>query len=64
MAEGNVDAVRAVYERFGKGDFSASLEIVDPLSCSSSRRGFPSPGPIWDAQLLDTRGSSSSPGAG
>src|SRR5262245_39899658 len=29
MSEENVEAVRAIYERFGKGDFRASLELLD-----------------------------------
>lgn len=54
MAEGNVDAVRAVYERFGKGDFSASLEIVDPLVLFVLPPGFPESGTyLGTAQLLE-----------
>jgi ketosteroid isomerase-like protein len=30
MSEENVEIVRAVYERWGEGDFRASLEMFDP----------------------------------
>jgi ketosteroid isomerase-like protein len=30
MAQSNVEAVRAVYERWGAGDFRASLAVMDP----------------------------------
>ncbi len=31
MSRENVEAVRAVYARWGEGDFGASLEVLDPL---------------------------------
>lgn len=30
MSDENVEAIRAVYERFGQGDFRASLDVADP----------------------------------
>ena len=30
MSEENVESVRAIYERFGKGDFRASVDLLDP----------------------------------
>jgi ketosteroid isomerase-like protein len=30
MRSANVEAVRAVYERWSRGDFAASLEVLDP----------------------------------
>jgi ketosteroid isomerase-like protein len=44
MSEENVEAIRAVYERFSKGDFRASLDVVDPLVLFVQRPGFPESG--------------------
>ena len=30
MSEENLEAVRAIYERFGEGDFRASVDLLDP----------------------------------
>ena len=30
MSEQNVEVVRAIYERFGEGDFRASVDLLDP----------------------------------
>jgi hypothetical protein len=30
MSQENVEAIRAVYERFGEGDFRASADLLDP----------------------------------
>lgn len=30
MSQDNVERIRAVYERWGEGDFSASVELFDP----------------------------------
>jgi ketosteroid isomerase-like protein len=30
MSQENVEAIRAVYERFGQGDFRASTDLLDP----------------------------------
>ena len=44
MSEENVETVRAVYRRFCKGDFRASLDVVDPLVLFVLRPGFPESG--------------------
>ena len=30
MSEENLEVVRAIYERFGEGDFRASVDLLDP----------------------------------
>ena len=44
MSERNVEAVRGVYERWGKGDFSASVELFDPEVEFTISPGFPDSG--------------------
>ena len=44
MSPENLEAVRSVYERFGKGDFRASLDVVDPLVLFVLNPGFPESG--------------------
>lgn len=44
MSRENVETVRAVYERFSKGDFRAGLDVVDPLVLFVLRPGFPESG--------------------
>lgn len=58
MSEENVEVVRAVYERFGKGDFRASLDVVDPLVLLVMPAGFPESGTyLGIARLVEyTRG--------
>jgi len=58
MSEENVEAIRAVYERFSKGDFRASLDVVDPLVLFVQRPEFPESGAyLGIARLVEyTRG--------
>jgi ketosteroid isomerase-like protein len=44
VSEENVEAIRAVYERFRKGDFRASLDVVDPQVLFVLPSGFPESG--------------------
>lgn len=44
MAAENVEAVRAVYERWGAGDFSAGPELFDPHLVFIMRPQFPDSG--------------------
>jgi len=58
MSEENVEAIRAVYERFSKGDFRASLDVVDPHVLFVLPSGFPESGTyLGVARLVEyTRG--------
>lgn len=44
MSQRNVEAVRSVYERWGEGDFTASLEVMDPDVVFVLPPEFPDPG--------------------
>lgn len=44
MSEGNVESVRAVYERWGAGEFTASLELFAPDIVFVMGPGFPEAG--------------------
>jgi ketosteroid isomerase-like protein len=44
MSEENVEAIRAVYERFSDGDFRASMDLLDPLVLFVLPPGFPDSG--------------------
>ena len=44
MSQRNVDAVRAVYERWGRGDFEASLDVFDSDVVFLLPPQFPDPG--------------------
>jgi ketosteroid isomerase-like protein len=44
MTEGNVEAVRGVYERWSQGDFAASNDVLDPLVLLVMRPEFPDAG--------------------
>jgi ketosteroid isomerase-like protein len=44
MAQSNLEAVRAVYERWGTGDFRASLEVMDPDVVFVMPPDLPDPG--------------------
>jgi ketosteroid isomerase-like protein len=44
MSEENVAAVRAVYERWGAGDFRAGLDLFDPEVVFVMHPGFPDAG--------------------
>jgi ketosteroid isomerase-like protein len=58
MSQENVEAIRAVYERFSKGDFRATLEVVDPFVLFVQGPGFPEFGTyLGIAELVEyTRG--------
>ena len=58
MSEENLEGIRAVYERFSKGDFRASLDVVDPLVLFVQRPEFPESGTyLGIARLVEyTRG--------
>jgi ketosteroid isomerase-like protein len=44
MTDEHVDALREVYARWGQGDFSASLEVADPLILFVIGTDFPDAG--------------------
>ena len=44
MSEENVEAVRGVYERWDRGDFSGSVELFDPAVVFVIGSGFPDAG--------------------
>jgi ketosteroid isomerase-like protein len=44
MAEENVEIVRQVYERWGRGDFRAGTELLDPWAVLVLRPEFPDAG--------------------
>jgi ketosteroid isomerase-like protein len=52
MSHENVEAIRAVYERFGKGDFEASLDLVDPLVLFVLGPEFPESGTYLGLERL------------
>jgi ketosteroid isomerase-like protein len=58
MSQENVDAIRALYERFSDGDFRASLDVVDPHVLFVLPPGFPESGTyLGIARLVEyTRG--------
>ena len=58
MSEENVEAIRAVYERFSMGDFRGSVDVVDPLVLFVQRPEFPESGTyLGIARLVEyTRG--------
>jgi ketosteroid isomerase-like protein len=58
MSQENVEAIRAVYERFSEGDFRASLDVVDADVLFVLPSGFPESGTyLGIARLVEyTRG--------
>jgi ketosteroid isomerase-like protein len=52
MSKENVEAIRAVYERFKEGDFRASLDVVDPLVLFVMGPGFPDAGTYLGVERL------------
>jgi len=44
MSQENVEAVRAVYERWSQGDFRSSLDVLDPHASFVVRPEFPDAG--------------------
>ena len=44
MSQENVDVVRRVYERWGRGDFRAGTELFDPWVVLVLRKEFPDAG--------------------
>ena len=44
MSRENVDAVRGVYESWGRGDFSSHLDLLDPAFEFVIHPGLPDPG--------------------
>jgi ketosteroid isomerase-like protein len=44
VSQENVELVQGVYDRWGEGDFEASLEVVDPLVLFVLGPGFPDSG--------------------
>jgi ketosteroid isomerase-like protein len=44
MTSANVEAVRGVYERWSRGDFAASLELLDPEAVFVVRSPLPEAG--------------------
>ena len=58
MSQENVEAVRAVYERWGEGDFQTGLDLLDPHVVLVHEPEFESGGPSYgiDAVVAFTRG--------
>ncbi len=58
MSREHLETVRAVYERWGQGDFSASLDVVDPLFVFVLGPEFADPGAYLGIEELTkyTRG--------
>ena len=58
MSAENLEAVRAVYERWAEGDFKASMDLVDPLVLFVLGPGFPDSGTYLGVARLEeyTRG--------
>jgi ketosteroid isomerase-like protein len=52
MSQANVEAIRAVYERFSEGDFRASLDVVDPLVLLVIGPEFPDAGTYLGLERL------------
>jgi ketosteroid isomerase-like protein len=52
MSRENGEVVRGVYERWGRGDFRASLEVADPLVLLVLRPGFPEAGTYLGIEKL------------
>ena len=52
MSEQNVDAIRAVYERFAEGDFRATLDVADPLFLLVMPPQFPEAGTYLGLERL------------
>jgi ketosteroid isomerase-like protein len=44
MSKRNVEAIRGVYERWGEGDFRASVDLFDPLALLVMNPEFPDAG--------------------
>jgi ketosteroid isomerase-like protein len=44
MSQANVEAVRAVYEDWGKGNFRSGVDLYDPLALLVQGPGFPEAG--------------------
>ena len=52
MSQENVEIVRAVYERWGEGDFRAVLDVVDPLVLFVLRPPLPESGTYLGVERL------------
>ena len=58
LSEENVDAIRAVYERWGEGDFEAGLDLLDPHAVLVHDPEFEAGGPSYGINAITefTRG--------
>ena len=52
MSQENVEVARAVYARWGEGDFRASLDVFDPLVLFINPPPFPDPGPYLGVERV------------
>jgi ketosteroid isomerase-like protein len=52
MSQENVEIVRGVYERWGQGDFRATLDVIDPWFLFVLRPGFPESGTYLGSESL------------
>ncbi len=52
MSQENVEAVRAVYERWSEGDFRSSIDVFDPLVLFVMRPEFPDAGAYLGTERL------------
>ena len=58
MSQQNLEAIRGVYERWGEGDFRASVDLFDPLALLVMRPEFPDAGTYLGVDRIEeyTRG--------
>jgi ketosteroid isomerase-like protein len=52
MSQENVEAVRAIYERWSEGDFRASLEVLDPHVVFVMGPEFPDAGAYYGVEAF------------
>jgi uncharacterized protein len=52
MSQGNVEIVRAIYGRWGEGDFRTSIDQLDPDVVFVVGPGFPDPGTYLGTEAI------------
>ena len=53
MPRDRVEAVRAIYERWAKGDFTAGVDLYDPMILMVQGEGFPERGSYLGVEGID-----------